>query len=198
MKAFSLSSLDSLPLEVVERGRTYAIRFDYRAVLRIFRMLNDPEIIDEDKPNLLRKMFFVNQQPKQADAAFEWFVRLGQEGPSTGSGERDFDFEQDAKEIYSAFRQVYGIDLLEIEVLHWWRFSALLEGLFFCSNALSAKVKARHMDDSDAQRKAALERQKNAVKLCENVSRTDAAIEKELQARLLTGQPIDDLIKGGK
>lgn len=189
MKSFSLSSLDALPESVED----CAVNTDFRVILRIFRMLSDPEINDDDKPWLLRRMFFADKVPAQAEKRFEWFIGCGRE-KGEPSGERDFDYEQDAAEIYSAFRQVYGIDLMDIEKLHWWRFLPLLEGLFCCDNALSNKVRLRHADDDKNKQKASLERQKRAVRLRENISRTEAAFEEELRERLMKGLPINDLM----
>lgn len=43
---------------------------------------------------------------------------------------RAFDFIQDSEYIYAAFWQAYKIDLIEEQGrLHWWKFSALLNGL---------------------------------------------------------------------
>ena len=39
------------------------------------------------------------------------------------------DYEIDADYIYSAFLGQYGIDLIDIEELHWHKFLALLKGL---------------------------------------------------------------------
>lgn len=193
MKSFSLSSLDALPESVTERGNNYEVNSDFRVILRIFRMLGDPEINEEDKPWLLRRMFFPGKAPAQAENRFEWFVSCGREKGEPG-GERDFDYEQDAAEVYSAFRQVYGIDLIDIEKLHWWRFLPLLEGLFCCPNALSNKIHLRHADDDKNKQKAALERQKRAVKLQIAISRSDMALEEAIRERLMKGEPIGDLL----
>ncbi len=42
---------------------------------------------------------------------------------------RIYDFNEDAMCIYSSFLQAYGIDLTDIDFLHWWKFCALLENL---------------------------------------------------------------------
>lgn len=193
MKRFSLSSLDALPETAEICGEEFAVNSDFRVVLRILRMLGDPEINEEDKPWLLRRMFFAGKAPAHAESAFEWFVGCGREREEPG-GERDFDYEQDAAEVYSAFRQVYGIDLIDIDKLHWWRFIPLLEGLFCCPNALSNKVHLRHADDDQGKQKAALERQKRAVKLQSAISRSDMALEEEIRERLMKGEPIGDLL----
>ena len=193
MRKFSLSSLDELPESVAENGEEFEVNSDFRVILRIFRMLGDPEINEEDKPWILRRLFYIGRKPDKAEEGFEWFVSCGREKGEPG-GERDFDYEQDAAEIYSAFRQVYGIDLLDIEKLHWWRFLPLLDGLFCCQNALSNKVHLRHADDDKSKQKAALERQKRAVKLESAISRSDMALEEEIRERLMKGEPIGDLL----
>jgi hypothetical protein len=49
---------------------------------------------------------------------------------SKGKHEKSMDFIQDGPLIYAAFMQAYGIDLQkERGRLHWWQFSALLQGL---------------------------------------------------------------------
>ncbi len=194
MRKFSLSSLDELPESVAENGEEFAVNSDFRVILRIFRMLGDPEVNEEDKPCILRRLFYIGRKPDKAEDGFEWFISCGREKGEPG-GERDFDYEQDAAEIYSAFRQVYGIDLMDVEKLHWWRFLPMLEGLFCCENALSNKVRLRHADDGQGQRKAALERQKRAVRLRESMSRSEAALEEELQERLKKGLPVADLLR---
>lgn len=48
----------------------------------------------------------------------------------TGFRDRQIrDFEQDAECIYSAFREVYGINLQTIPYMHWWEFQTLFAGL---------------------------------------------------------------------
>lgn len=190
MQKFSLSSREALP----EGSGGYPIHTDFRVILRIFRMLGDPEVLEEDKPLLLRRMFFADKIPADAERHFLQFTRMGRESEAP-SGEKDFDYEQDAAEIYSAFLQVYGIDLISVDELHWWRFLPLLEGLFSGENALSNKVRMRHVDDSDSARKAALDRQKRAVQLRETVSRSDLTLEREISERIDKGLPIGDLLR---
>lgn len=43
--------------------------------------------------------------------------------------ERIYDYEYDDGYIYSAFIQQYGMDLQEIEYLHWWKFKSMFNGL---------------------------------------------------------------------
>lgn len=190
MRKFSLSSLQALP----ETAGGYPIHTDFRVILRIFRMMSDVEVAEQDKPMLMRAMFFCGDHPTNAEALFEWFVGMGREAAPT-SGVRDFDYEQDAAEIWSAFVKEYGIDLLTIDHLHWWKFMALLEGVFAGDNALANKVRIRHADDGENEKKAALNRQKMAVALTKTVGREEANLTALLTERLEKGLPVGDLLK---
>ena len=45
------------------------------------------------------------------------------------SSKQVYSYEEDMTWIYSAFREVYGIDLQKIEYMHWWEFQTLFTGL---------------------------------------------------------------------
>lgn len=190
MRKFSLSSLQALP----QTAGGYPIHTDFRVILRIFRMLDDVEVAEQDKPMLMRSMFFCGDHPADAESLLAWFVGMGREGAPT-SGVRDFDYEQDAAEIWSAFMREYSIDLLTVDYLHWWKFAALLEGVFAGDNALANKVRLRHADDDENDKKAALDRQKMAVALTQTVGREEASRTALLTERLEKGLPIGDLLK---
>jgi hypothetical protein len=57
------------------------------------------------------------------------FLDGGKVGEDEDSGPRLFSFEKDANLIFAAFRQTHGIDLQNIEYLHWWSFLALFMDL---------------------------------------------------------------------
>ena len=40
-----------------------------------------------------------------------------------------YSFQYDDDYIYAAFLEQYGIDLQDVEDLHWWKFRALFKGL---------------------------------------------------------------------
>lgn len=194
MNRFSLSRENALPEACMAEGRAFSVYSDFRRILRILRLLNDPEVLDADKHTLFLKLFFKDEIPPEPYKAFAWFVNCGEEREG---GEKDFDFEQDAREIYAGFMQIYGIDLMETE-MHWWKFSMLLDGLFGGETALGSKVQLRHMDDSKAKRKTDLSRAKRNAAIGRSISRADAALENRLRERLQAGLPINDLLGGIK
>lgn len=177
--------------------RGYKLDTDFRTVLTILAALNDPELSGAEKIMIARRRLFADDAPAAGEAmdAFAWFESCGiaREESETDAA-RDFDFEQDAREIYASFMQVYGIDLMQ--PLHWWAFSALLDGVTAAPCALREKLRLRHMDDSRAQADAALERAKRAAAIEDEISLTDRARDDALRRRLAEGLPFDDLLEG--
>ena len=193
MMRFSLSG-GSLPDSLCVNGFDYPIHAGFRVVLAVLRALGDPNLDPHDRKKVAAGLLFSVKIPS-GDwlTPFRDFVGCGQPD-GEASDVRDFDYEQDAMELYSAFMQLYGIDLFESE-LHWWKFSALLHGAFSTDNALSNKVRLRHIDDTEARRKAATDRAKRNAELWEEVSAAEMAIEEQLRRRLKEGKPIDDLLR---
>lgn len=191
MERFTLMKSD-FPTE----WRGYPIDADFHTVLSLIAALNDPELSGSEKLMIVRKRLFPAEQPPPENVmeAFIWLEGCGMPREQREPGAaRDFDFEQDAREIYASFRQVYGIDLMQ--PLHWWAFSALLEGVTATPCALREKISLRHMDDSRAETEAALERAKRRAAIEEAISLTERAREEELRRRLTEGLPFDDLLK---
>lgn len=186
----------ALPSTVSVEGCVYEIRPDFRTVLKILRMLNDPEVLNAHRGALLRRWFFMDHGPETGVfEAFGHFVRAGDEPDlDGGKAARDFDYEFDAPEIYASFRQLYGIDLFETS-LHWWQFRALLGGCFGVKCALSEKLRLRNLDVSKCSDRAAAQRAKDSVQIPMRVSRDEQMFNDLLTQRLLNGEPIDDLLR---
>ena len=127
-------------------GISYQIRTDYRVILEIFIMLNDPELNDGDKTEALMRMFYVNRptDTKAAIQAFADFVeprkRSAAKGPGLVDWENDFDL------IVAPVNRILGTECRTLPYLHWRSFlSAYLEigsdSLF--SHVISIREKIR-------------------------------------------------------
>ncbi len=112
------------------------INTNFRSFILFELLMQDNEISQKDKI-LLTLSYFFDERPKDVKKAIEgvlWFYRCGEKekhSKSGGNGKQKqiYSFEHDAKYIYSAFLDQYGIDLNEIDYLHWFKFRALFEGL---------------------------------------------------------------------
>lgn len=122
-----------------------SINTDFRAMVQLELLIRDPGVSAVDKITLGLSLLFPNgigdMSPTEAWDALLWYYGGGDDkepaeeekraqgtGRDSPSARRVYDFEQDATNIYAAFRQVYGVDL-QREALHWWVFRAMLFSL---------------------------------------------------------------------
>lgn len=135
--------LDILPTTVEVGGTSYKIDTNFRTGI-LFELI----IADKDMPNAYKAaniltLYFVDDMPPDKSEAMDAicnFYRCGiqpkKERETTAKGtalkmrmDRIYDFDVDSQLFYAAFLSQYGIDLNEIDYLHWWKFRAMFEGL---------------------------------------------------------------------
>lgn len=130
--------IDRLPETVPVGGRGYSIRTDFRIFILFELLWQDPELEPEEKMrrSLLLCYPEVPGDRVRAVEALLWFYRCGreesrrkQEAASRHGAKRIYSFDHDAGYIYAAFLAQYGMDLQEVEYLHWWKFRALFHAL---------------------------------------------------------------------
>ena len=128
----------TLPKTVQVDGKELSIRYDFRVILEIIQMLNDPGLDQGDKAEALLEMFFVKPEkvtnPKEAIENCYSFIDMGER--SKKKSPRLVDWEQDFNYIISPINHVLGREVREIPYdienntggLHWWTFmSAYME-----------------------------------------------------------------------
>ncbi len=126
---------EELPMSVMVHGKTVRIRTDFRDYIRLLDMLKDKDVKPMDKLLILREYFLDDIEITQfsIDALCDFMSAdfSDREASQTGTGRRKnlFSFSIDYPYILSAFLRDYGIDLIDIKYLHWWKFRMLFDGL---------------------------------------------------------------------
>lgn len=133
--------------EIYIDNTVYQLDLSFDQVLTAFRALKDKEMTFYDRLQTYLELLIIGDIPEiefwiSAYDAINQLVMTehttgvrydlnGDPMPSPNSSkESDFDFEIDAKYIFAAFMQAYGIDLIEVQgKLHWTKFVALLNAL---------------------------------------------------------------------
>ena len=117
--------LERLPYEI----NGVPIDPSYRVMVKFEVALADPNKSNIEKVLPTLESFY--RQPvadlQKAWDGLLWFYLGGADATEAGTGgvaKRIYDFEQDSPHIYTAFLQVYGIDL-QMTDLHWWAFRQL-------------------------------------------------------------------------
>lgn len=119
------------------------IKTDFRLFILFELLMQDKEIGHEDKIALALNLFF-DEPPQDFKKAIEGILYFYTKGKSQKEDKKEnekikkkdekrqkkiYSYEHDADLIYVAFLDQYGIDLNDIEYLHWFKFKAMFEGL---------------------------------------------------------------------
>lgn len=132
-----------LPTDFESGGVKYPFHSDFREWIRFESLIINSDVPENLKSVLALRLIFAGNVPDDiigAEKFILWFYRGGREKRITNEDKatdslesrRVYDFEYDFEYVYAAFLEQYGIDLIEIEYLHWWKFRALFKGLHDC------------------------------------------------------------------
>lgn len=126
--------VDKLPIEY----EGLKVNTDFRSFILFELLMQDNKIRKKDKVLLSLNLFYdpIPQDLKKAIDGIVWFYTRGKKikvKENTNSirekKKNIYSYEHDADYIYTAFLDQYGIDLNEVEYLHWFKFKAMFEGL---------------------------------------------------------------------
>lgn len=121
------------PKEAVLDGIPYTFHTDFRTAIRFETMILSGEYSDEVKIQKALELFYpiIPGNIEEAVNYIIWFYAGGKKEKKAGGSDSGaaYSFEEDDEYIYSAFLDQYGIDLQEVEYLHWWRFKAMFKAL---------------------------------------------------------------------
>lgn len=115
----------ALPNTVTVDGKAFLLNTDYRVWLRYTRDIKSGEIFDAS-------YLFEGEYPPAISivALLDfWQPKSPLPRPIRHSDAIPIDYDLDADLIYAAFLEQYGIDLIDVEHLHWHKFIALLRGI---------------------------------------------------------------------
>lgn len=143
------------------------IRTDFRVWIK-FGEIMESSRLDFEKEIQIKKLIYKDNIPSLTTGDIDLLVEF-HSCKISGDGEIPkeilLDLNEDGYLIYQAFLKVYGIDLSEVEYMHWWKFNALLRE---CINgtSLGNVVQLRGIDLSeikDEARRSELAKMKNHV-----------------------------------
>ena len=122
-------------------GVQYKINTDYRVALNCFDAIEDEHLNDVSRAFAIITLLFgykneetgeiegVPDNTNEALRIADKYLKCGNENVSTSNKKKDMDFNYDMKYIKASFLSDYGIDLDEVEHMHYWKFCDLIGGL---------------------------------------------------------------------
>lgn len=123
--------IHDFPESVWVNEKEYSVNFGFKTIVAILSLFEDPLFSEQEKINNSLALFYKKVIPSGTEGymAMMEFISCYQEIKTEKKArERAFDYEVDSSRIFSAFLQIYGIDLSK-ENMHWFKFMSLFENL---------------------------------------------------------------------
>lgn len=131
-----------LPETVEVDGTAYRVKTDFRDWIKFADVCADFELTAEEKLYFIYDLFEEDAPRdliKGIHALFGFFaaddlpktgIQAGQSGQKSAKGKPPvFSYYYDSAYILGAFLKEYGIDLIDAEYMHWYKFRALLDAI---------------------------------------------------------------------
>ncbi|WP_027631921.1 bacteriophage Gp15 family protein [Clostridium hydrogeniformans] len=195
--------IDILPTIVNIEGENYEINSDFRTSILFELLMQERELSEEDKIIKALELYYPIM-PKDINEAIDkilWFYRCGREEIQSKSKGKSksiqiYSYEFDDDYIYSAFLDQYGVDLQDIEYLHWWKFKAMFKSLKE-NNEIVKIMGYRNIDlgkIKDKEEKAYYKRMKEIYKIPSIISKDEKEKLDEIEEILLNGGDISKVL----
>jgi hypothetical protein len=187
--------IDLVPTTVNIGNKEYEINSDFRISILFELMMQDNELDDKEKIIQALNLYYP-EIPEDINKAVDmllWFYRGGKDITSNGKGAgrgkigQIYSFDYDDDYIYSAFLDQYGIDLQDIEYLHWWKFKAMFKSLKE-DNEIVKIMGYRAMDLSkikDKEQRAYYKKMKELYKIPEKINKNEQEKINDIQRALM-------------
>ncbi len=135
-----------LPAALNICGTEYAIRTDYRVILALLEVLNDPDFTDAEKARATIETLIIDWEniADYAEALKQclWFIDMGQTGGKKSP--RLIDWQKDYPYIIAPVNRVLGYECRAVPSLHWWTFmSAYMEIGGECAFAQIVNIRSK-------------------------------------------------------
>lgn len=181
-----------LPKTVMNGGKEHEIRYDFRVILTILEMLNDPDLNGADKAEGLISIFYVHPEDitdfREAVEECYRFIDMGE--TASGKSPRVMDWEQDFNYIIAPINRVLGMEARSVRYdyqtntggLHWWTFmGAYMEigGECTFSQIVSIRDKRARGKKLEKNEKEWLRRNMNLVEFKHKYSEAENDLAKE-------------------
>lgn len=193
--------IDLVPTTVNIDNVEYEINSDFRTSILFELMMQDDLNNNQKFKNALELYYpIIPDDINKAIESIMWFYRGGKDiSESNGKGKGNsvnkiysFDFDDDY--IYSAFLDQYGVDLQDIEYLHWWKFKAMFKALK--EDNLIVKIMGYRSTDlskiKDKEQKAYYEKMQNLYEI--PMSKDEKEKLNDIENALINGGDVSKIL----
>lgn len=117
-----------LPTTLEVAGKRMEIRNDFRDILVIMQAFNDPDLLPEERYEVMLTILYTDFEEIPQSAYPEavkqalWFLDCGQMEDEKKPPRKMMDWEQDEPILFPAINKVAGREVRAVEYMHWWTF----------------------------------------------------------------------------
>lgn len=179
-----------LPTETIIAGKTVPFRSDFRDILYLFEILNDPDLLDHERILLAAENFYDTEDYKEdIDTAISdmmEFIRGGTDDSHSNTSKKPlYDWDQDYDIIVAPINRVVGKDIRGLEYFHWWTFiSAFMEiGESTFSTFVSIRDKKNRGVKLEKWEERLYKENKDRINLTKRVDSTTQSIMDEIMGK---------------
>nr|DAD75923.1 MAG TPA: hypothetical protein [Siphoviridae sp. ctX926] len=203
-------------------GKDYEIDTDFRTIIEVENMIfgnltEEQEAFAKEirkYSNLSAKdaelnaryfyamqLFYKGIMPDDLEEATEkliWFYSCGKKQKGSKPKEPTLSFENDMDYINAGFLQDYGIDLFDIDYMHWWKFMSLFSALH--DNCKICEIMGWRGADlskmNKEQRKYARQMKKlYAIPVETRMSKKEIELQKAIDKALMEGGDVSSVLR---
>ena len=178
-----------LPTSASINGTEYAIRSDFRAVLDLMTVLEDPALSDGERGLLAMQIFYpeFEEMPRgdyRAAAEFLKYFIAGGEMRTQPPKQKLADWKQDFPIIISPVTRVLGFEARAAEHVHWWTFLAAYAeiGDCFFAQVVGIRKKMREGKRLEKWEREFYRRNREQIDLGPKVTDADIEFLKSLES----------------
>lgn len=178
-----------LPTSASINGTEYAIRTDFRAVLDMLEVLEDPALTDGERGLLAMQIFYpeFDDMPRadhKAAAEFLVYFIAGGEMRAQQPRQKLADWHRDFPIIIAPVNRVLGFEARAAEHVHWWTFlSAYAEiGDCFFAQVVAIRKKLREGKKLEKWEREFYKRNRAQIDLGPKVTDADIEFLKQLES----------------
>lgn len=177
-----------LPKKVIINEIEINMRTDYRVILEIFQVLNDEELLDQEKIYVALEIFYedFNKITDYTEAVkiMYLFINGNKEEEENNTNERPLiDWSKDIRIIIPPVNKIIGKEVRSLEYMHWWTFlSAFMEiGECTFSTFVSIRNKKSKGKKLDASEKEIYKENKDRIDI---KTKADKLLEEQILAMM--------------
>ena len=129
--------IEKYPTSITVARKSYQIDTDFRRWIGFHEALLDNALTSNNKLMLMYQLFkdaipsmiYEKETIAQVAEFLKGNVMISNQKDNSKTNKQVFSYTYDQEYIIGAFLECYGIDLINIEYLHWYHFCALLNAL---------------------------------------------------------------------